>query len=159
MTLIWRSRPSPTARPAHTWGAASTLEPRPILLSSPGRLRVNSPLFHRCPASPVARPERCTYSPASDPETSPATSAPRPPPSSGSAPGGGGTRTARALVEQEVRPPRLGSTIGWMDGQARLRKGAGLNKGAGPSNVLKQVLYFAGRGGNLSQEKHGVQIV
>lgn len=129
MTLIWRSRPCPAARPAHTWGAASTLEPRSILLSSPGRLRVNSPLSHRCPASPVARPERCTYSPASVPETSPAASARRPPPSSGPAPGGGGTQTARALIEQEVRPPCLCPTIGWMDGKRACTKRRVLIKG------------------------------
>ena len=86
----------PGARAAEDWErrhvrrsrAASSLRSLPRSARPyPAALPFPSPAPRRLRFSPGARPERCTCSLYSAPETSPAASAPRPPPSSGRAPG------------------------------------------------------------------------
>lgn len=88
--------------------------------------------------SPGARPERCICSLYSAPGTSPAASTLRPPPSSGRAPGRGGTWTARiSRIGGKGTPTPTSVTGYWLNEGGRGRRvcaqEAGLRKGAGPT--------------------------
>lgn len=135
--ICLRSRPSHAARPACTWGVESTLVSRPGLVGSGSPRRPALPLSYLC-ASPVARPEHCTYSLALVPDSSPAASAPRPPPSSGPAPSGAepellGRGLSRKSGPQRCRPRFAGRTASApaQKGRSQRRKRAVLNKGEG----------------------------